>query len=221
MGTNPIEQLRWDDLSDKQKEASIQLGFEDEVSWNCWQVRSRYIISASVIVSTSDLISLTALQNHWESFSWKQLFSLKLTPYLNSLGWDINSWNSQYTDPPMARKKDWVDLTPEQHGNASQLCYYKTSYDRLDLPTYGYGYPIEKPMSRFVEWKDIDESVRSMLEQSLGYDELTWNVLRLNEVEQKGWFEFFYYEKDTATSALGLDADSWDCWINVRFACIL
>eukprot|EP00571_Detonula_confervacea_P011923 CAMPEP_0172304960 /NCGR_PEP_ID=MMETSP1058-20130122/6291_1 /TAXON_ID=83371 /ORGANISM="Detonula confervacea, Strain CCMP 353" /LENGTH=1111 /DNA_ID=CAMNT_0013016367 /DNA_START=17 /DNA_END=3355 /DNA_ORIENTATION=+ len=188
LGTNPIESLRWDDLSDKQKNASIELGFEDEVSWNCWM-------------------------NHWESFSWKQLYTLKLTPYLTSLGWDLNSWNSQHRDTPMARKGDWSELTVEQRGNASQLCYYKTSYDRLDILSYGFGTPIAKPFSRFVPWKDIEDMLRVQLEQSLGYTELTWNVLRLAEVEQKGWFEFMYYESDTALE-LGLDDASWDCWIN-------
>jgi hypothetical protein len=39
LGTNPIEFLRYDDLSDKQREASRTLGFVDDRSWNCWQVR--------------------------------------------------------------------------------------------------------------------------------------------------------------------------------------
>lgn len=42
LGTNSIEQLRYDDLSEEQKEAAIALGFDDEVSWNCWQVRTKY-----------------------------------------------------------------------------------------------------------------------------------------------------------------------------------
>ena len=48
------------------------------------------------------------------------------------------------------------------------------------------------------------------------YDELTWNVLGLAKVEQKGWFEFVYYEKVTAT-ALGYDDASWDCWQSEYF----
>ena len=42
LGTNSIELLRYDDLSEDQKEAARELGFDDSASWNCWQVR--YII---------------------------------------------------------------------------------------------------------------------------------------------------------------------------------
>lgn len=188
LGSNPIEHLRWDDLSQKQQDAALELGFDDEVSWNCWI-------------------------NHWESFSWKQLYTLKLTPYLTSLGWDLNSWNRQYRETPVVRKQDWDGLTGEQRRNATQLCYYKTSYDRLDVNQYGYGYPMKKPVKRFVQWKDVENMVKTQLEQSLEYTELTWNVLRLADIEQKGWFEFMYYERDTA-AVLGLDEASWDCWIN-------
>lgn len=188
MGSNPIENLRWSDLSDEQKDAASELGYENEVSWNCWM-------------------------NNWESFSWKQLYTLELTPYLQSLGWDMHSWNAQYSDPPMVRRGKWRDLTVDQQRDATQLCYYKSSYDRLDVSLFGPGYAIAKPSDRFVPWEDIDETLRVQLEQSMGYTELTWNVLRLAPVEQKGWFEFMYYEKDTAT-ALGLDDASWNCWIN-------
>ena len=38
LGSNSIEHLRFDDLSDEQKEVAMALGFEDDFSWNCWQV---------------------------------------------------------------------------------------------------------------------------------------------------------------------------------------
>ena len=38
VGTNYIERLRYEDLSDGQKEAAALLGFEDDIAWNCWQV---------------------------------------------------------------------------------------------------------------------------------------------------------------------------------------
>ena len=127
----------------------------------------------------------------------------------------MNTWNAQYNEPTTERKiPKWADLSEEQQDSAIQLCYYKTSWEKLDLPTYGYGHPIAKPATRFVEWKDVNSIHRSQLEQNLGYNELTWNVIRLNDVEQKGWFEFFNYEKDTASAVLGLDESSWDCWIN-------
>ena len=127
----------------------------------------------------------------------------------------MTTWNAQYNEPTTVRKiPKWADLSEEQQDSAIQLCYYKTSWEKLDLPTYGYGHPIAKPATRFVEWKDVNSIHRSQLEQNLGYNELTWNVIRLNDVEQKGWFEFFNYEKDTASAVLGLDESSWDCWIN-------
>jgi len=42
LGTNSIEQLRYDDLSAEQMEVAKALGFEDDISWNCWQVRLLY-----------------------------------------------------------------------------------------------------------------------------------------------------------------------------------
>jgi len=41
LGTNPIEFLRYDDLSDGQREAAGIIGFVDGISWNCWQVSWR------------------------------------------------------------------------------------------------------------------------------------------------------------------------------------
>ena len=38
VGSNSIERLRYEDLSDGQKEAAKLLGFDDEIAWNCWQV---------------------------------------------------------------------------------------------------------------------------------------------------------------------------------------
>jgi len=189
MGTASVERLRWDDLSEGQRGAARILGFEDDVSWNCWQ-------------------------NNWESFSWKQLYTLKLTPYLTSLGWDQRSWNDQYRDAPMPRYDAWDYLTDDQRRAADQLCYYKTSYDRLDLEEYGYGYPVPKPSARFRPWRDVSDAERVRLERSFGYTELTWNVLRLSDAEQKGWFELMYYEEDVSEAVLGLDGDGWDCWIN-------
>lgn len=166
-----------------------------------------------------------APQNHWESFSWKQLQSLEITPYLTAF-WDVNSWNAQYGDPPMPRAPStaattttgggaWSDLTDEQKLDARQLCYHKTSYDRLDLNAYGgYGYPLARPMSRFVPWEDMDEGARTILAENLGYTELTWNVHRLAEVESRGHFELMYFESDAAETVLGLDQVGWDCWIN-------
>jgi len=38
VGGNGIEYLRYNDLSDSQKEAAKVIGFDNEISWNCWQV---------------------------------------------------------------------------------------------------------------------------------------------------------------------------------------
>ena len=38
IGGNGIEYLRYNDLSDAQKEAAKVIGFDNEISWNCWQV---------------------------------------------------------------------------------------------------------------------------------------------------------------------------------------
>ena len=48
LGMNAIEHLRYEDLSDAQKEAASMIGFYDDMSWNCWQV---CIVAISVFAS--------------------------------------------------------------------------------------------------------------------------------------------------------------------------
>jgi hypothetical protein len=106
----------------------------------------------------------------------------------------------------------------EQRLNATELCFDRTSYDRLDLVSYGTGYPIAIPSLRFTPWKEIiadNNATRlELLQQTLGYDELTWNVLRLAAVEQKGWHELTPNESNAVEDVFGLDDAGWDCWMN-------
>ncbi len=157
-------------------------------------------------------------KNHWEAFSWGQLFELQLTPYLISLGWTSSAWNEQYSSPPISRTTSWLELSIQQRLNATQLCYDRTSYDQLDIVSYGNGYPIAIPSLRFMPWKriiaDNNATQMELLQDSLGYDEFTWNVLRLADVEQNGWHELTSKESSAIEDVFSLDDAGWDCWIN-------
>eukprot|EP00986_Skeletonema_menzelii_P020481 scaffold31292_cov154-Skeletonema_menzelii.AAC.1 len=182
--TNDVEKLRWSDLSERKKAAATMLGY-DEWSWNCWI-------------------------NNFESFSWRQLYEWELTPYLESLGWNSQRWNSQ-NGPPVLKQKRWDDLTNEQRESARQLCFYKTSYDELNIVEYGFGFPIERPAARFVPWADLDSETQATMEQSLGYNDFNWNNPGLNPSELKGWFEMTDSEKRGA-EAINCTDSCWDCW---------
>ena len=182
--TNEVEQLRWSDLSERKKSAASRLGF-DKWSWNCWM-------------------------NNFESFSWKQLYQWELTPYLETLGWNQQRWNGE-NGPPISKRYDWDELTSEQQESAMQLCFYKTSYDELNIEEWGFGYPIEKPATRFVKWTNLDPELQATMTTSLGYDAFTWNVPGLNPSELKGWFEMSDSEKKGA-EAINCTDSCWDCW---------
>lgn len=182
--TNEVEKLRWSDLSERKKSAATKLGF-DEWSWNCWM-------------------------NNFESFSWKQLYEWELTPYLESLGWSKQKWNAQ-NGPPILKRYRWDELTNEQQESAMQLCFYKSSYDALNIADYGFGYPMEKPAARFVQWADLDPGMQATMEQALGYTEFNWNIPGLNPSELKGWFEMSDSEKRGA-EAINCTDQCWDCW---------
>ena len=137
---------------------------------------------------------------------------MELDVYFAKLGWDIASWNAAYGDPPVSRLGDWDSLTGEQQQAANQLCFFKSSYDRLDMTLYGLGTPMMKPVDRFVPWHTIEEDLQSKLSKTFEYTDLSWNVLRLAEIEQKGWFQLVYYQEELAKE-LGFDQE-WDCWIN-------
>lgn len=47
-------------------------------------------------------------------------------------------------------------------------------------------FPISKPGMRFVEWNTLSEEQRSAAED-LGYENVTWNVIGLATVEERGW----------------------------------
>jgi len=182
--TNDVEKLRWSDLSERKRTAATLLGF-DKWSWNCWI-------------------------NNFESFSWRQLYEWKLTPYLESLGWNSQRWNGQ-NGPPILKQNSWEDLTSEQKESAMQLCFYKTSYDELNIVEYGFGYPISRPAARFVPWANLDSEMRATMEQTLGYNELSWNIPGLNPMELKGWFQMNDSEKRGA-EAINCTDSCWDCW---------
>jgi len=182
--TNDVEKLRWSDLSDRKKDAAEMLGF-DEWSWNCWM-------------------------NNFESFSWKQLYEWELTTYLESLGWNQQRWNGQ-NGPPILKTNSWDDLTSEQQQSAMQLCFYKTTYDELNIVEYGIGFPIKRPSARFVPWNDLDSELQATMEQTLGYTEFSWNIPGLNPKELKGWFEMDDSEKRGA-EAINCTDTCWDCW---------
>ncbi len=185
LGINPIENLDWARLPREQKNAASLLGYS-QFSWDCWQ-------------------------NHYQSYRWIDLGQpyIQASQWWEELGWDIYSWN-RYNDAPSTDDKNWYELNVEQRVAAAQLCYFRTSWDEGDVLVDGV-HPLAKPEFRYRHWMDMEEWKRTVLDVQLKFSALTWNVLGLDHIEQRGWDELTLYEKGSV-QALGFDRLSWDCW---------
>ena len=67
VGSNSIERLRYEDLSDGQKEAAKLLGFDDEIAWNCWQVCDNELFFACIRYAVQ--LRLLTISTHTQPFS--------------------------------------------------------------------------------------------------------------------------------------------------------
>ena len=72
VGSNSIERLRYEDLSDGQKEAAKLLGFDDEIAWNCWQVCDNELFFCLYAVQ----LCLLTISTHTNLFSLSYTESL-------------------------------------------------------------------------------------------------------------------------------------------------
>lgn len=161
-GTNTIEYSTWEMLDEAYRGNATILGY-DSRSWDCWQ-------------------------NHYESYRWIDLPSthIQVFQFFEVLGYDIDYWNG-YTNNTESRSEDrfWYELSGEERYAASQLCFMRRSWDEEDI-LFNNMFPMVKPSFRFLEW-DLLQQEQQEAAIKLGYNNVTWNVLGLNVVEERPW----------------------------------
>jgi len=107
LGTNPIELQDFSSLTVAQQAAALLLGFTEN-TWDCDQ-------------------------NHYGNYGWNGLIQYNLSDYWSALGWTRASWRGE-TDPnPDLSETVWANLTTTQQEAASTLCYFRVSWDMVDM----------------------------------------------------------------------------------------
>lgn len=176
--------LHRDKLTKNEKAAAKTIGWTD-ITWDCWQ-------------------------NHFSSYSWDDLQFYGLDMHYTVLGWDEESWNGE-SDPPSSHGKYWDLLNDIERENANALCYFRDSWDRLDMTPNNGLFPFRMPTKRYVPWKDLPNVDRQRAYDSLFYDECTWDVYGVASIESREWRDLTPWEKSEATK-LGFIPNSWDCF---------
>lgn len=74
-------------------------------------------------------------------------------------------------------------------------------------------FPVVKPDIRYTAFNKLDSTSRTIAQEKLGYDELTWNNHGLAPIEQRRWTHLTSNERDGA-DLLGFSQERWDCFIN-------
>jgi hypothetical protein len=171
-------------LTTQEKQAAEELGFYD-IAWDCWQ-------------------------NHFESYSWYDLQFYGLDMHYSALGWDESSWNGN-TDPPSSVGKYWDLLNDVERENANMLCYFRDSWDRADMTPNNGPFPFRLPSKRYTKWTELPNADRQRAYDSLFYDECTWDVYGVADIESREWRNLTAWEKMEATK-LGFIPNSWDCF---------
>mmetsp|Transcript_13351 Transcript_13351/g.28886 ORF Transcript_13351/g.28886 Transcript_13351/m.28886 type:complete len:818 (+) Transcript_13351:140-2593(+) len=187
-GTNPVENTDWATLDRIHRDAARQLGY-DQHSWDCWQ-------------------------NHFQSYRWIDLGLpyVQVKQWWEALGWDIYSWN-QYDPAPPSDDLGWYELSNEERAAAAQLCYFREAWDGGEGEQLVDGFPIERPEFRYVHWWGLEKDTRDMADEGLKYSALTWNVMGLAGIEERGWADLTAYEREAAMR-VGFNQTIWDCWQN-------
>jgi hypothetical protein len=102
-------------------------------------------------------------------------------------------------------------LNDAQRENANALCYFRDSWDNIDMtPNHG-PFPFRLPSKRYTPWTELPNADRQRAYDSLYYDECTWDVFGVADIEQKEWIDLTPWEKMEATK-LGFLPNSWDCF---------
>jgi hypothetical protein len=83
--------------------------------------------------------------NHYIYYEWDLLVDMGVQDFLLELGWTQDNWGGSTADTPEIYNSDWEDLTDEQRGNATEVCYFQESWNGDFLQDWTTGPPTEPP----------------------------------------------------------------------------
>ena len=102
---NPIENRSWDQLGLINIFFACGLNIRREDDWDCWV-------------------------NHYNEYSWLELWQDRMHIHAETLGWDQESWDSNdNSKSPGSEVRKWDELTPEEQFAADQFCYFKETWE--------------------------------------------------------------------------------------------
>jgi hypothetical protein len=193
-GTNPTESSAYANLGMGQETIS-KLGFNSE-QWDCYV-------------------------NHYldASYFWDELPGKGVQDYLIGIGYNEDVWESR--SQPEAYYKDWDELTQDEQGNATELCYFQEIWDRealvdwegdvKDLDARGIAFPA----FRYIQFQYLDASDQAVLVNDLGYDlaGFTWDLPGSNTLELISYSGLGPNGQQVVTD-LGFTKGQWDCYIS-------
>lgn len=116
LGTSINEKNTFLNLKSEPREAALELGFYTH-TWDCFM-------------------------NHYLTYYWSSLHG-DLKVAVETLGWTEAMWRGEEgAGKPQSEETVWNDLTPQEKGAATRLCYFKETWDGDEL-TRWYDYENE------------------------------------------------------------------------------
>ena len=97
----------------------------------------------------------------------------------------------------------------EESGVSIDLSMSMPREDKPPRPIHLFPQPY--PYTRFTAWDNLTEG-EIFTAESLGYNPFSWNNFEIADIEYVMYDALSEFEQ-TGVTALGLDRDSWDCWI--------
>lgn len=184
VGLHPVESRDWKQLTPLERSSAELLDW-DQISWDCWV-------------------------NHFRAYTWEELVLWGLDFHYTALGWNEKSWVGLEDEP---EKKTWKELDEAERTAATELCFFRQTWEGYDMTKNNGPHPFAKPKQRYIRWGDLPEDIKSIANSTLGYTEDTWNNLGSYKLETKGW-EGLTDEQQAVAIELGFYKDTWDCFLS-------
>lgn len=186
LGTNMIEYTAFDGLTSDQLAAATQLGFT-EPTWDCDQ-------------------------NHYMGYGWSGLVTYEIDQYWHALGWNQSNWE-EGGDYPETSELLWDNLTASQQDAATQICYFKESWDGINMEEWDC---YDQDHYSGYSWTELElyNIDTSMVE--LGWNRTTWDDVsndgesyHVPATSELYWINLTTAQQNAA-SAICYNQESWD-----------
>ena len=132
----------WNGTSPLIREAAISLRYNHS-TWNLPGTAEVEKLSYETINSTATMevlgmneVTWDCYMNHYGAFDWEELLEEEVQESFERLGWTREAWESEI-DEPTTEEEDWYELSDEQRLAASDICYFRETWDELDMDEWG------------------------------------------------------------------------------------